>query len=242
MKFQRVMVALDDTPAALHALRAAAQIAQAADAELFALRVFRDAWEGVRPDEVEGLRRRHTAPADVAESRFAAMLQDTIATTVGSARAKPLVRFGIAGIEIPRWAHDYAVDLLVLGQQPLGALERRPSGRTLAEALQTVKVSCLVVPFGQRDWSEVLAVRAVDGDWPVDRAAEAFAALWRAKPATTMLESEEGAPDAALGAAVTRVIGQIRERNITVVVVPARFGERFVERAPCAVLTVPERA
>ena len=41
------------------------------------------------------------------------------------------------------------------------------------------------------------------------------------------------------GEAVTRVVQLVRADNINVLVIPAQHAEGFVERCPCAVLTVP---
>ena len=120
MKLQTLVAAVDDTPAGLHAVRSAATIAEAARAKVFALRIVLDPWTGVRPEEVGTLQRRGMAPAAVAEARFAEELQQTIATTVGTARAEPVVRFGIPGHEIASWAARLGADLLVLGRQPIG--------------------------------------------------------------------------------------------------------------------------
>jgi nucleotide-binding universal stress UspA family protein len=235
----------------MHALRTAALLAEVARGELVALWVVSDPWQGVRPDEVEPLRKRTgTAPADVAEARFAAELQRTVAATIGSARAEPVVRFGQPGTELARWAGFAKADLLVLGRQPLGRFERRPAGRILAETLQRASVPCLAVPFGQRSWGGVVAVL---GSEPTADAvlavATTFAALWGERPVATRIGAvAEVAPaidpasataDPSEGEAVSQVLRVVREQEHNVVVVDARYGERFVERAPCAVLTVP---
>jgi nucleotide-binding universal stress UspA family protein len=250
MQFQKIVAAVDPTPAGMHALRTAALLAEAARAELVALWVVSDPWQGVRPDEVEPLRKRTgTAPADVAEARFGAELQRTVAATIGSARAEPVVRFGQPGTELARWAGFAKADLLVLGRQPLGRFERRPAGRILAETLQRASVPCLAVPFGQRSWGGVVA--ALGSEPAADAVlvvATTFAALWGERPVAIRIVAApaEVAPaidpasaDPTEGEAVSQVLRVVREQQHNVVVVDARYGERFVERAPCAVLTVP---
>jgi nucleotide-binding universal stress UspA family protein len=249
MHFQKIVAAVDPTPAGMHALRAAALLAEVARAELVALWVVSDPWQGVRPDEVEPLRKRTgTAPADVAEARFAVELQRTVAATIGSARAEVVVRFGQPGTELARWAGFANADLLVLGRQPLGRFERRPAGRILAETLQRASVPCLAVPFGQRSWGGVVAVlgsgSAADTVLVV---ATTFAALWGERPVAIRIGAAAAATATdpvstagpSEGEAVSQALRIVREERHNVLVVDAPYGERFVERAPCAVLTVP---
>jgi nucleotide-binding universal stress UspA family protein len=233
MELQTIVVAVDDTPAGLHALRAAAGLGEAARARVFALRIVEDPWTGVRPEEVGTLQRRGVAPAAVAESRLTEELQQTIATTVGTARAQPVVGFGIPGQEIASVATRLGADLLVLGRQPVGSLERRPAGRVLAETVRRARMPCLAVPFGQREWSGVLAVSTPGSAEAVKEAAATFARVWATQPTQVTLDT------GVTGETVTRVLQLVRDNNCNVLVVPADQADRFIERAPCAVLAVP---
>jgi nucleotide-binding universal stress UspA family protein len=259
MKLRKIVAAVDTTPAGVHALRAARDIADASGAALVALSIEGDPWRRVNPEEVERLRSRQgTAPADLAQERGVADLRQLITETVGEHGADAIVRFGIASIELPRWSRELGADLLVLGRQPLGPLERRPAGRTIAGVLRASAVPCLVVPFGQRRWGAVLAVLDEPGAGKVEAAAMAFGALWNRSPAMVHVERalvSTGAPDGGAAReaprppdAVGEAIRQARADALDVLVVgypagPTNAGRevplRLLERAPCAVLTVP---
>jgi nucleotide-binding universal stress UspA family protein len=265
MRFRKIVAAVDETPAGMHALRAAAIVASAADAELMALRIVHDPWSYVRPDEVEPLRARGgRAPADLAEERCLTELRQLITDTPEAVRARPVIRFGIPGIELPRWARLEGADLLVLGRQPHGTFERRPADRTIDLALRQAAVPCLIVPFGQRTWRTVLAVLDADaGASRVGDTATAFAALWGSRPRIVRLApagvahgvahpAEGGASDTMeLGGAdpVGETIKLARDEGAEAIVVgyvgqvqetaEGGMAWRLVQRAPCSVLTVP---
>jgi len=268
MKICKIVAAVDQTPAGVHALRTGAILADAAGADLIALRIVGDPWSSVRPDEVERLREhKGRAPADIAETCCVTELRQLIADTIGAARAEPVVHFGNPGIELARWAGLEGADLLILGRQPMGLCERRPAGRTIAGTLQQSSVPCLIVPFGQRTWRSVVAVIEADAPTPaVLDAARAFAALWGEQPATVQIEpagerrslvaaTHGGAPMMEEGPVFfTDPVGETlkvaREDLADVLVVGYPRGEevtaalglarRLLERAPCAVLMVPQ--
>lgn len=270
MKLRKIVVAVNETPAAVHALREAALIAEAAGAELVALMVVEDPWRWVAPAEVEGFRRIHgPAPADMAETHARSELGKIVEGTIGAGRARLAVQFGLPGVELARQAEFERADLLVLGRQPTGELGRRPAGRTIGGTLARARVPCLIVPFGQRTWHRVLAAL---GTGPaaatVEEVATAFAALWSAVPQLVHSEpwgagvpaplltahAEGGQPTLAAatllhGDPVGEVLKAAREQGTDVLAIGYHRGEtvaetgrvapHLLERAPCAVLTVP---
>ncbi len=242
--FNKVMAAVHQTPAGVHALRAAALVADAAGAELIALSIFRDPWQSIRPEEVSALRRPAIAPSEVAEERGVAELQQVVTATIGTARATPMVRFGNPGTGLARWARLEGADLLILGRQPLGQFERRPAGLTLQETLRSAALPCLCVPFGQRTWTHVLGVLGSERDAAVSEIATAFAALWHERPTLTrftagVVASDDPNEDELKGSVVNDVLRLVRDKEHNALVVDAAAAEVLVERAPCAVLTVP---
>jgi nucleotide-binding universal stress UspA family protein len=269
MTLRKIVVGVDETPAAMHALREAAHIAAAAGAELFALAVVHDPWQRVAPQEVEGHRRfRGPTPADLAERHTAEALSQLVDEAAGAGHVRLAVRFGLPGIELARWSEEVGADLLVLGRQPPGDLGRRPAGRTVAGTLARSRVPCLLVPFGQRTWRRVVA--AV-GNGPaasaVESAATKFASLWKAEPICVHAEPSsagatafaaaraEGGASTAIAATVVsgdpvgEVLKVVREHEADTLVIGYHHGEtaaergrvapQLLERAPCAVLTVP---
>jgi nucleotide-binding universal stress UspA family protein len=267
MSYRTIVAAVDQTPAGVHALRAAADLAEAAGARLVALSIVSDPWSHLKPQEVETLRGpRGPAPSDVAEARCLADLRQLIDTTIGTGRAEARVRFGIPAIEVARSAQLEEADLIVLGRQPLGAFEKRPAGLVLRETLQRASVPCLIAPFGQRSWRRALAVvEAAPGDAAVLAAAKTLAALWQEEPAIVRVaavgaRSMAPIPAGAAGAIaalpevvqadpVAEALKTARRESMDVLVLAHARGsadtplpfmvERLVERAPCAVLTVP---
>ena len=266
LSFKRIVVAVDETPAAAHALRQAATIATAGGAQLIVLTVVEDPWRHVEPYEVERLRRRHgSTPADVAEARVRANVEALVSSTIGAGAAGVQVQFGMPGIELARWTEQAGADLLVIGRQPWGDLARRPAGRTVAGTLARARVPCLLVPFGQRTWRRVLAaIGSGPAAETVEKAAMAFAGLWHAEPRRVHVESHaatrapscgcECGDDAAVAVAVSddpvgEVLRTAREFAADTLVVGYHRGETaaeagrtaplLLERAPCAVLTVP---
>jgi len=158
MPFTRIIAAVDRSPAGMHALRVAAQIAAAADAHLAVLRVVENPWEYLDPSVVEGHRRLHAGSfADEAGTAAARELESLTSSVATVARPQPIVRFGLPAVELARWAELEGADLLVLGRQPVGEFERRPAGRTLTGTVRRARLPCLIVPFGQRTWGRVLA-------------------------------------------------------------------------------------
>jgi nucleotide-binding universal stress UspA family protein len=160
MAYSKIIVGVDESPSGADALRAGAQIAAASEAELEALRVVRNPWRLITPSEVATARPVHERSfAELAATRECAEVQCLLDTlTIGSTRARPAIRFGIPAIEVPRWTELEGADLLVVGHQPVGPLERRPAGRTLEGILRRAAVPTLVVPFGQRTWKRVLVL------------------------------------------------------------------------------------
>ena len=254
MAFTKIAAAVDQTPAGVHALRAAAMIAEAAGAKLLALSIVKDPWKGIRAEEMATFRpRAGVAPADIAEERHVAVLEQVIGTTVGIGRASPVVRFGDPGTELARWAQLEGVDLLILGRQPLGQFERRPVGRTLMQTVRSAALPCLSVPFGQLRWTHVLGALGSARDAAVAEIATAFAALWKEQPiltqcaATVIAAGEDATADlnndnSSDSLAVNRLLKQVRDEEHNVLVVDAAAAEVLIERAPCAVLTVPAGA
>jgi nucleotide-binding universal stress UspA family protein len=269
MAFRKIVVGVDESPAAVHALREAAIIAEAAGAQLLALTVVEDPWRKVEPAEVEGFRRiPGPAPADVAEDRAHAGLEALVQGALGPGGAQVAVQFGLPSVELARRAELEGADLLVLGRQPTGDLARRPTGRTLRGTLARARMPCLVVPFGQRTWRRVLAaLGAGPAAAAVDEVATAFAALWGAVPTTVHAEPGGRAPTAAVvtdaahgpatatagtivyGDPVGEILKTAREQSTDILVIGYHRGEttaeagrvapHLLERAPCAVLTVP---
>lgn len=264
LSFKRIVVAVDETPAAVHALRQAAVIATAAGAQLIVLTVVEDPWRHVEPFEVEKLRRRQGAtPADVAEARVRASVEALVTSTIGAGAARVQVQFGLPGLELARWTEQAGADLLVIGRQPWGDLARRPAGRTVAGTLARARVPCLLVPFGQRTWRRVLAaIGSGPAAETVEQAAVAFAGLWQTEPQRVHVESHAAArapscgcgDDAAVAVAVSddpvgEVLRTARAFAADTLVVGYHRGETaaeagrtaplLLERAPCAVLTVP---
>jgi nucleotide-binding universal stress UspA family protein len=158
MSFTRIVAAVDRSPAGAHALRVAMQIATAAKARLTALRVVENPWEYLDPSVIEGRRRLQAGSfADQAGVLAADELGRLIGSMPDAVRPEPMVRFGLPAVELARWAEIEQADLLVLGRQPVGALERRPAGRTLTGTVRRARMPCLIVPFGRRTWDRVLA-------------------------------------------------------------------------------------
>jgi nucleotide-binding universal stress UspA family protein len=269
VKLHKIVVAVNDTPAAVHALREAALIATAAGAELVALTVVEDPWQKVEPQEVEGFRRVHgPPPAAVAEDRVREELDTLVNAAIGPGRAQLAVQFGLPGIELARWSELAGADLLVIGRQPWGELARRPTGRVTGGTLSRARMPCLLVPFGQRTWKRVIAALGAEpAASAVADAATAFAALWNTMPQfvhaeahnagghlTTVAHGNAGAATVAAatvvyGDPVGEVLKVAREEHADTLVVGYHRGEtaaeagrvapHLLERAPCAVLTVP---
>jgi hypothetical protein len=116
--------------------------------------------------------------------------------------------------------------------------------------LRAATLPCLSVPFGQRTWTHVLAVLGSERDAAVSRAAAAFAALWNEEPvaarfAATMAavgrEGTQAEPNEnpSTGVAVNQLLKLVRDDEHNVLVVDAAAAQVLIERAPCAVLTVP---
>jgi nucleotide-binding universal stress UspA family protein len=203
MTYTKIMAAVDETPAGAHALRAGAQIGAQTGAELTVLRVAGNPWRSIDPSEVATVRPVHeTSFAEIASARVSAELQTLIGTVgLGPVRAVPAVRFGIAAIELARAAELAGADLLVLGRQPVGPLERRPAGRTLEGTLRRTSVPTLVVPLGQRTWQRVLAV-AEPVSWGNDVLAAARAFIDTVPDSELLiLDTEAEDPDSATGRA-----------------------------------------
>jgi nucleotide-binding universal stress UspA family protein len=278
MAYQRIVAAVDESPAGVHALRVGAQIAAAAEAELIALRVVDDPWRFIEPGEVEAKRaQRDNSWAAVAATRVSDEMGRLIASAgIPMSRARPDVRFGIPAVEIARWAELDQADLIVLGRQPVGPLERRPAGRTIEGTLRRARVPCLVVPFGHRTWHRILVLAHDDqaaGD--VLDQAFAFSAVFASEVVVVDTEpqlvgagSGRGEPVARRafatwarlpragtidvmtceGEGAAELLKAARARQADLVVIGLRRGEsvddtseaaRVLQRAPCAVLTVP---
>lgn len=269
MRLTKLVAAVDTTPAGVHALRTGALLAEAAGAQLTALRIVSDPWTSVRPEEVEPLRaHKGVAPSDLATTRCEAELRDLIATSIGLGRAEARVTFGIPGIELARWSKLHEADLMILGRQPRGEFERRPAGRTENSTLLQSALPCLLVPFGQRRWRTVLALLYGElAQESVIELARAMAALWNEEPgiirieattqhrsrvhASASAEEPERADDPGVVSvdAVGETLKRARDDNADVLVVGypkggvdgtiGSFVRRVMERAPCAVLAVP---
>lgn len=266
MRIHKIVVGVNETQAAVHALRQAAVIAGAAGAELIALTVVEDPWRRVTPAQVEGFRGfRGRTPADMAEQNARKALGQVVAEAIGAGSARLAVQFGLAGVELARWSELAGADLLVLGREPA----RGPAGRTTAGTLARSRVPCLLVPFGQRTWRHVMAaVGSGPGAPAVDEAATEFAALWDTVPLCVHAESSFvpsepfAAPTRAQGGATTLTASRVvygdtvsevlklaRAEQTDVLVIGCHRGEtaaeqgrvapRLIERARCAVLTVP---
>jgi len=279
MSFEKIIAAVDSSPAGVHALRAAVRLASAAGRELTVLRVVENPWSWVDPGQVEGQRRASPASfAGHAADVITRELEELMLTAgAGTVRARAEVRFGIPSVEIARWAELDGADLIVLGRQPVGSFERRPAGRTLEGTLRRASVPCLVVPFGQRTWRRVLAAVSADpAAIDVQQTAQAFAAIVDGEVTTLRVERPEAGtskPSVAFGGSEAGLVGRAsavvcytivrqgdpageilklaREEVSDVIVVGYHRGDahsgggascialRVLQRAPCAVLTVP---
>lgn len=277
MSFQKLIAAVDSSPAGVHALRASVQLASAAGSEVTVLRVVENPWSWVDPGQVEGQRRASPASfADHAADVITRELEELMRTAgAGAVQAQARVRFGLPSVEIARWAEIDRADLIVLGRQPVGSFERRPAGRTLEGTLRRAGVPCLVVPFGQRTWRRVLAAVSDGPDaTDVQQTAHAFAAIINGEVTALHVErpepsglsaavagSEAGLMGRASAVACYTMVRQgdpageilklAREEVSDVIVVGYHRGDarsgggassvahRVLQRAPCAILTVP---
>lgn len=188
MTYRRVVAAVDESPAAVHAFRVADQIAAAAEADLVALRVLDEPWRFIEPGEVEVKRAlRDNAWVTVAAAQMSDELRQlAVAEDIRTTRLATAVRFGAPSIEIARAAETEHADLIVLGRRHASRPERQPAGHATDGTLQRARVPCLIVPFGQRTWRRVLVVS--HGAGAILEQAFAFADLFVSE--VTVLEVE----------------------------------------------------
>jgi len=145
------------------------------------LTVLRDPWELVRPDEVEGFRRRQSgSPADLAAARAVERLRVLCERAVLSA---PIVSyraaFGWPSVEIARCAEELGVDLIVLGKGE--EVARGAAENVTTATLRRSRVPVLVAPAEHRVYRRVLACvddspHAVDVLEAAQTAADGFGA------------------------------------------------------------------
>lgn len=147
MPIRTILAAVDHSPGGAQALRAGVALAAAGNADLITATILAGAAAGV--DSVLGEERARAEYARIA------------AETPGAEHAGHRLSFGLPAVELVRWTEREHADLLVLGREPGGRLERRVAGSTIAGTLRRAQVPCLVVPWGAPGrFSRVLA--AVD--------------------------------------------------------------------------------
>lgn len=134
MPNRRILAAVDHSPGGAQALRAGVALAEAGNADLITATIVAGAAAGV--DSV------------LAEERARAEYARIAAETPGAERAGHRLSFGLPAVELVRWAEREQAEILVLGREPGGRLERCVAGSTIAGTLRRARVPCLVVPWG----------------------------------------------------------------------------------------------
>ena len=176
---------------------------------------------------------------------------------------------GIPAIEIAREAESRGADLIVLGRELSAQMDLRHAGNTVEGTVRRARVPCLVVPSGQRMFGRVLAaVDGGPDSEPVITAALSAGVLFEAAVRTLHVEEPVAAGTGVMtgadwlaagesdtiacrGDPVSEILRVVREEDVDLLVFGHHRGEpvsahatsgvaaRLLQRAPCAVLTVP---
>jgi len=143
--FRRIVAATDDSPGGRHAVRTAHSLASAVDADLAILSVEAVGPEGTLPAGRLASSRANEPPAAELERLTAWLGAD--ASRNGLVQPPELaVGFGIAGIEIGRFAGFRSADLIVLGRRPRTPEHRLILGETADTLVRRSSTPILFVP------------------------------------------------------------------------------------------------
>jgi nucleotide-binding universal stress UspA family protein len=165
MPIRRILAAVDHSPAGAQALRAGVALGEAPETSLVTATIIAGPAAGVG--------------SVLAETRAREEYAGLVAETPGAERAGHRVSFGVPAVELARWAEQEQADLLVLGREPGGRLERCVAGSTIAGTLRRARIPCLVLPWGapSRISRVLAAVDAGPAATDVLHAARALATL-----------------------------------------------------------------
>jgi nucleotide-binding universal stress UspA family protein len=197
MSIRRIVAAVDHSPGGAQALRAGVALAEAGDSTLITATIVAGSAAGVG--------------SVLAEERARAEYARIVSETTGADRAGHRVSFGLPAVELARWAEQEHADLLVLGREPGGRLERSVSGSSIAGTLRRARVPCLVVPWGAPGrFSRVMAaVDAGPAAIEVLQAAQALGALCGGELLAVHVQRQAVAQSAAAAREADRVAAAI---------------------------------
>ncbi len=301
MELHTILTAVDPTAAELPALRASAQLAAAARARLLVLSVTDNPWKLLGPEE-ETYADRTPSRGELialAAERLGQRLGPLLDSPLGPDEVAYHVGIGVPAVEVARWSETEGADLIVLGREPRGRLQRAEISGTIEGTIRRAGVPCLIVTSGPNTYRRILAavdagpdstavleasfalgrlfgsqVLAQHVERPLALAeaalprtetmrhatavAGAAAAAWSHDPAESRADpAASREPLAACdvivrqGDPVAEILKAIREEGIELLVHGHHRGgpsnghetgsiaSRLLQRAPCAVLTVP---
>ncbi len=139
---------------------------------------------------------------------------------------------GIPAIEIVREAESKGTDLLVLGRELSPQMDLRHDGNTVEGTVRRARIPCLVVPRGQEKFAILAGVGASTGLHEVPPAGGGETIIRQGDP-------------------VSEILRVVRDEDVDLLVFGHHRGgpisshatsgvaARLLQRAPCAVLTVP---
>lgn len=145
MRFEHIVVAVDESDVGRHALVQALAVGARAGSRVTALTTVpapRLSTASAARDAAREARRRVMAPA-LADLRARIRSANRAAVPVDAN-----VSYGIPGIEICRFAEEQGADLVVLGRKPRTQSERLLVGDTADAVARRSRVPCLFIPPG----------------------------------------------------------------------------------------------
>lgn len=148
MSLNRIVVAMDNSAASLHAARLAVGLAAASGAAVLAISVAEPAHRDEQQIRLTALRR---------------LMAPVLEGTAAPVPVEYIVAFGLPQIEICRLAEQRHADLLVLGRKSRSRTARLLLGDTADAVVRRSRVPCLHVPEATTRLSRMLV--ALDG-WP----------------------------------------------------------------------------
>jgi nucleotide-binding universal stress UspA family protein len=204
----------------------------------------------------------------LAAARLRDRVQPLVPAQLGK-RMQIQAAIGLPAIEIPRRSESEGADLIVLGREASSHMPRVDGADTIEGTVRRARVPCLLVPQGGTPFRRILAaVDGGPETEDVIAAAQLFGSLFGASVRALEVESRALAGvGAATGARhvhpgacevvvregdpVTEIVRMVREDAIDLLVFGHHRGgpvgahatsgvaPRLLQRAPCAVLTVP---
>jgi len=148
MLLRHILAAADDSEEGRAAILAAARLGQRSGARVTVVTVV------------------HATPAEAVAARVLQALLDTVEVQLVQLKGpRPTVElaveFGLAGIEIPRFAEISGVDVIVVGRKHRTSIQRLLIGDTADAVARRSRVPCLFVQAGAHEYGRLLV--ALDG-------------------------------------------------------------------------------